>query len=200
MFYAVHQRTVRLLLTLVSVAALGAGTTPPDKRVSAVHEDSGVPATFREQLKEYVALHRKLEATLPKLGKNATPQEIDKNQRALAALVQAARTEAKQGAFFTHEMQAYVREAMNSVFAGPEGKTLKASIMDENPGIPERLTVNERYPDDVPLSTMPPEVLSALPKLEEDMEFRFVGDYFVLLDAHAHLIVDFMDDVLPEQP
>ena len=36
------------------------------------------------------------------------------------------------------------------------------SIMDENPvGI--KVTVNMRYPDEVPLSTMPPDLLAALP-------------------------------------
>jgi hypothetical protein len=44
---------------------------------------------------------------------------------------------------------------------------------------------------------MPPPVLEPLPKLEEDLEYRFVGERLVLVDAHAHLIVDFTEDVLP---
>jgi hypothetical protein len=40
-------------------------------------------------------------------------------------------------------------------------------------------------------------VLKALPKLEEDLEYRFIGERLVLMDAHAHIIVDFTDDVLP---
>jgi hypothetical protein len=44
---------------------------------------------------------------------------------------------------------------------------------------------------------MPPQVLKALPKLEEDLEYRFIGERLVLMDAHAHIIVDFTDDVLP---
>ena len=67
--------------------------------------------------------------------------------------------------------------------------------MDENPGVPT-LRVNDRYPDAIPLSTMPPQVLKALPPLEEDLEYRFVGERLVLMDAHAHIIVDFTDDVL----
>jgi hypothetical protein len=70
------------------------------------------------------------------------------------------------------------------------------SIMDENP-VGLKITVNMRYPDQVPLSTMPPDLLAALPKLPEEFEFRFVGDRFILLDKHAHLIVDFVDNVLP---
>ena len=84
-----------------------------------------------------------------------------------------------------------------TVFGGPEGRQLKASIMDENPvGI--KLTVNGRYPDTVPLSTVPPEVLQTLPQLAEDMEYRFIGDRLILLDTHAHVIADFIEDALPK--
>jgi hypothetical protein len=93
-------------------------------------------------------------------------------------------------------MQALVKRILGSVLGGADGKTIKASIMDENPGVPN-LSVNDRYPDAIPLSTMPPQVLKALPKLEEELEYRFVGERLVLMDAHAHIIVDFTDDVLP---
>ena len=36
--------------------------------------------------------------------------------------------------------------------------------------------INGPYPDAIPLSTMPPQMLSALPKLPEELEYRFVGD------------------------
>ena len=64
---------------------------------------------------------------------------------------------------------------MAKVFGGPDGAALKASIMDENPGVPN-LKVNGRYPDRCRVSTIPPQVLQGLPKLPEEMEFRFVGN------------------------
>ena len=45
---------------------------------------------------------------------------------------------------------------------------------------------------------MPPEILDALPDLEEDMEYRFIGDRLILLDTHAHVVADFIDDALPK--
>ena len=56
--------------------------------------------------------------------------------------------------------------------------------MDENPVDPValKLTVNGRYPDTVPLTTIPPQVLQTLPKLTEDLEYRFIGDWLILLD------------------
>jgi len=37
-----------------------------------------------------------------------------------------------------------------------------------------------------------------MPKLSEDLEYRFVGDWLILLDVHAHVIADFIEDVLPK--
>jgi hypothetical protein len=69
--------------------------------------------------------------------------------------------------------------------------------MDENP-VGVKVTVNGRYPDNVPISTVPPQVLQSLPRLSEDMEYRFVGDNLILLDAHAHIIADFIGEALPK--
>jgi len=52
--------------------------------------------------------------------------------------------------------------------------------------------VNGRYPDDVPVSTMPPQVLVALSKLPEELEYRFIQNNLILFDPHSHLIVDYM--------
>ena len=148
------------------------------------------------RLKEYVELHSKLERTLPKLPDDATPQQIDRNQRQLEQLVRDARRTAKQGDLFTPEARPVIKRLLATVFGGPEGKQLKDSIMDENP-VGVRVTVNGRYPDTVPVSTVPPQVLQTLPKLSEDMEYRFIGDRLILLDAHAHVIADFIDHALP---
>jgi len=188
-----------LLLVLAGGRLLAATTTPPpppEHKPPGTGPYAAETAGFEEHLKTYLDLHRKLEATLTRVPRNATPQQLDQRQRALGKLIQSARSGAKQGELFDHDMQKFVRVALGKVFGGPDGKELKASIMDENPGLP-KLAVNDRYPDEVPLSTMPPQVLERLPKLPEDMEYRFVGDYFVLYDAHSHLIVDLMDDVLP---
>jgi hypothetical protein len=49
----------------------------------------------------------------------------------------------------------------------------------------------------VPVSSMPPEILKALPKLDETLEFRFVGRHLILMDVPAHLIVDIVDNAMP---
>jgi len=157
-------------------------------------------ATMNDRLREYVDLHTKIERSMPKLPKDASPQQIDKNQRDLEERVRAARAAAQPGDIFTPEARPVIRRLLASVFGGPDGKQLKASIMDENQAAPSaaKLTINSRYPDTVPLTTVPPQVLQTLPKLTEDLEYRFIGDSLILLDAHAHLIADYIESVLPK--
>jgi hypothetical protein len=182
------------ILSHVVIVATLTGAYAAEARPARVSE-SQIAETFEARLKEYMALHRKLEATLPKLPKRATPEQVDKSQRALSDLIKAARRDAKPGEFFTPGMQALVKRVLARVLNGPDGKTVKASIMDENPGVP-KLVINERYPSSIPLSTMPPEVLAPLPKLNRELEYRFVGRRLVLLDTEADIILDFIDDVL----
>jgi hypothetical protein len=202
---------VSVLASVLSAAACSGDVPPPPEATSESPdaapptervvgplsaEDAAAMATMNDRLKEYVELHQKVESALPKLPDDATPQQIDRNQRVFERKIREARAGAKPGDIFTAEAQPVIKRLLAEVFDGPDGKQLKASIMDENPvGI--RLTVNGRYPDAVPISTVPPQVLQTLPKLTEDMEYRFIGDALILLDTHAHVVADFIENALP---
>jgi hypothetical protein len=172
----------------------------PCARVAAaqqrVNPDAKVLADFQKRVQDYVALHKKLEASLPDLPEEATPQQIDQHQRGLGKLMQQARANARPGDLLTPAMQQQVRHLMRQVFQGTKGKQLLGTIFDENP-VDVTVQVNGRYPDTVPLSTVPPQVLQNLPTLPEDLEYRFVGRRLILLDTHAHTIADYMDRALP---
>lgn len=171
---------------------------PPTERVVGPlsEADAAALASMNDRLEQYVDAHKKLEEGLPKMSKEATPEEIDKHQRAFEAKVREARKDARQGDIFGPEAQPVIKRLLASVFAGPEGKELIASILDENPA-GMKLSVNMRYPDSVPISTVPPEVLQTLPRLSEDMEYRFIGRHLILLDSHAHVVADFIPDAIP---
>jgi hypothetical protein len=154
-------------------------------------------ADFREEVEEYVELHKKLAATLPGVPKEATPLQLDQRQRALAALIQAARKGAAPGDIFERDSRPVIRKLLVGIFGTPDGKTLRATIADENPGQAVKLQVNGRYPDAIPVSSMPPQVLQALPPLPKEVEYRFIGSTLILLDVQAHIIVDFMTGALP---
>lgn len=173
-------------------------TAPPTERVVGPLSgaDAAALATMSDGLEKYVALHNRIEATLPKVAGDATPKDHDTVQRQFERQLREARAGAKQGDLFTPQAQPVIKRLIAAVFEGPAGQKLKASIMDENP-IGVKVAVNARYPDEVPISTMPPPVLQTLPKLTEGLEYRFVSDDLIILDVHAHVIADFIDNVLP---
>jgi hypothetical protein len=152
-------------------------------------------AEFQKRIEEYVSLHKKLEDTLPKLPTEATPQQVDQNQRALERLIVQARPDAKPGDLFTPAMQTFVRSLLADVFKGQQGARAKEAVFDEPH--PVRPVINKRYPDEVPLSTMPPRVLQSLPKLPDELEYRFVNDDLILMDVHAHIILDYVLNAMP---
>lgn len=172
---------------------------PATKRVVGPlsEADAAALGTMNDRFKAYLEQHKKVEETLPPLPKDATPTQIDQNQRAFEARLREERKGAKPGDIFTPEAQPVIKRLLAAVFDGPEGKQMLSSILDENP-VGMKMSVNMRYPDTVPISTMPPEVLQTLPKLTEDMEYRFVGRHLILLDAHAHIIADYIENAIPQ--
>jgi hypothetical protein len=158
---------------------------------SLVSADSGTVSDFERRVNDFIQLRDTLDRDVSKVPDQATPIQIDKHQRELGVAVARSRTQAKQGDIFIPGMQAYIRGVVKRVLGGPEGPRIKASLMDENPMNVE-LSINGRYPDTIPMSTMPPDMLAALPPLGKDLEYRFVGNRLVLLDLQSHLIIDFV--------
>lgn len=174
---------------------------PPTERVVGplTPEEASALGTMNDRLKQYVDLHLKVEKGLPDVPNDATPQQIDRRQRELQRRMAEARASAKPGDLFTPEARPVILRLLKTVFSGPEGGQLKASVMDENPTdlASYRLRVNARYPDNVPVTTVPVDVLQTLPKLTEDLEYRFIGDALILLDVHAHTIADYIEHAIP---
>jgi hypothetical protein len=156
-------------------------------------------ATMNDRVKQYLEMRSKIAQSLPKLPKDPTPEQIDQNQRALQKLVQDARKTAKPGDIFTPEATPVIKRLLASIFGGLGGKELRASIMPHDPLTAAELkrTANAPYPDTVPLSPVPPQVLQTLPNLTEKLEYRFIGDALILLDVDANVIADFIEDVIP---
>ena len=89
-------------------------TAPPTERVVGPLSpaDAQALSTMNDRLGEYIDLHSKLERSLPKLPKDATPQQIDKNQRAFEALVRKARATAKPGDIFPPEARPVIKRLL----------------------------------------------------------------------------------------
>jgi hypothetical protein len=190
--FAASAASLAPALWLVSV--LGGSAADQKPRVNA---DAALSVEFLNGVQQYVELHRKLESTLPPRQEQATPAEVQAHETALADLIARARARAEQGDLLPQHIRAYLRRQIGRAIAGPEGRALRESIMEDNPA-QVRLRVNSRYPDGIPRTTMPPPILGALPKLPEHLEYRFIGPRLVLLDSHAQLVVDYMDGALPK--
>ena len=180
---------------LCVMSLLAAGRTQDDK--PRVNADSALSVEFLKGVQQYVALHKQLEATLPPRPEHATPAEIDAHEQALARLIIQARSGAKQGDLLPQKVRAYLRRQIGAVLRGPDGAIIRQSIMEDNPG-KVRLRCNARYPEGLPITTMPAPILGALPKLPDHVEYRFVSDRLVLLDIHSQLVMDYMTDALPQ--
>jgi hypothetical protein len=184
-------------LLVAGAVALSLARPAAAQEKERVNPNAKALAEFQEEIKDYVELHRKLEATLPGVPKEATPLQLDQQERALAALIQTARKGKGPGAIFERDTRPVLRKLLYGVFTGPDGQRLRRAIFEENPGEAVKLQVNGRYPDSIPFSTIPPQVLRLLPPLPVELEYRFIGSTLILLDAHAHIIVDYMTGAVP---
>jgi hypothetical protein len=179
------------------IAALAAPAITPQAAAPRVNPNAKAIAEFQKEVAEYVGLHRELKATLPKLPKEATPAAVDEHQRALGRLIQQARKNEGVGHIFTRDARPVLRRLLYGLFTGPNGKSLHEAVMEENPGETVKLVVNGRYPDTFPLSSVPPQILKALPALPEELEYRFIQTSLIILDVDAHIIVDYLTGAVP---
>jgi hypothetical protein len=160
-----------------------------------VNTDAQVLQEFKARIDAYMELHDRLEKKGPKLEETNDPAKIKASQDALAAQIRAARKDAKAGDIFTPEVRALVRRLMSPETKGADGAKTKQAVREDAPtAVP--LKVNAVYPESQPLPTVPPNLLAALPKLPEDLEYRIVGRNLILRDVHANLIVDFVPNAI----
>ena len=76
------------------------------------------------------------------------------------------------------------------------GKRIQASLHHAEP-VQLHLRVNDSYPADVPLQSTPPSLLTNLPPLPKEIEYRVAGHDLILLDAKANLVVDLIENAIP---
>ena len=182
-----HRLTAVCLLALLGLA--GTGAAPPPQNT-----EREILQRFQQQIDEYMEIHRRFEKDLPPV-KPQNPAEVSASQKALAAKIRLERKNPVPGAIFTPVTRTIFRRRLQAQLTGPDGAAIRQLLTADTPrSFP--LRVNAEYPRGWPLSSVPPAVLAALPKLPDDLEYRFVGRDMILLDVHANLIVDFIKDAI----
>ena len=182
-------RAIALMVSCASIGYAQAPTTDdrPDDPVFRAQAWGLIAADFSERVSNYVELRSNLGKGLPELTLTDDPGEIWRAQRALANRIRVARAGARQGDIFTSTISAEFRNVL-LVETNPATMT---AIMDENPGDLTR-RINRAYPTGQPLTSMPAGILAALPRLPDDLQYRFLGLALILIDTRTNLILDRM--------
>ena len=183
-----HSSLVIAVMILVgSVGYAQAPTPSPDADVPTfrVQVWGDIAADFSARIWRYSELRSELEKGLPGLTVTEDPREIRRAQHALARRIRVARDDARQGDIFTAAIGVEFREVLRLEMDAATW----AAIMDDNPGEFSN-RINGTYPGKRPLSTVPPNILARLPRLPEDVEYRFLGRHLILHDTRANLILD----------
>src|SRR5215210_450053 len=166
-------------------------------RVSLSAAERQTASTFEQRVREYVDMRERLEERLPKLSKDARPEEIERHKRDFQELVRSARTGAKPGDIFTPEAVALIRAIISDEYKGRERAELREEILveAETKAVPAR--VNYPYPETQELLEMPATLLLRLPQLPKQVKYRFVRNNLFLVDRENALILDIMPEVFP---
>ena len=153
--------------------------------------------TFSDRVQAYVKMQKTLDASLPTLKPTKDAAQIVEHQHALARKIAEARRDARQGDIFAHEVTERFRKIIRKAFKGPEGRLARRTI---RPGSPSKLIVlhvNDVVPEEMPLTTTPPALLSRLPELPPELAYRIIGHDLTLQDTKARLVVDLIPNAIP---
>ncbi len=164
--------------------AFGAPQTPADPPSPAFEE-------FTQRVQDYLRVRKGL-PSLPRRKNTKQRQEIVARQVALAQKIREARPNAKQGDIFTSEISTQFKRVIGSKLHGANAPAVRKTIRQGEPLINASLSVNAGYPDRLPLTTVPPTLLLALPQLPQEVAYRIVGHFFVLEDIEARIVIDFI--------
>jgi hypothetical protein len=185
---------------LMAFASLGHAQTPkPNEAREApdftVQVWGQVLADFNTRVSSYFELRSRLEEGLPVATTTNDPAQIRRAERALARRIRAARHGAKQGEIFTPVISVEFRKALLHEI----DRDTREIVMDDNPGAFSH-AINGTYPKRKPLSTVPVNILAALPRLPDDIEYRFLGRHLILYDTRANVILDRIPRAIPGHP
>jgi hypothetical protein len=190
----------RKLICLVAIGALliaapiGAGQAPTGTAGEKVNPNAATIKGFLDRTNDYIALQKKVDDGLPKLSGDEDPSKIEAHQAAMAARIKIARANAKPGDLFG-DITPMVKSVIRDDAHLRKLRDARAA-MEEVPKF-DPPKINAAYPEKLPLATVPPLILDALPRLPEGLEYRFMGNDLILRDTKANLIADFINGAVP---
>jgi hypothetical protein len=181
---------IKFLVPAILCAIICARLTP-----AAEDADSAIVRDFEKRVSAYLQLRKSIESSLPPLKTTRSPEKISSQEHELAHRIREARKSARPGDIFTPEISADIRQLVAAEMQS-SGKRIEASLHHAEP-VQLRLGVNDSYPANVPLQSTPPSILTNLPPLPKEVEYRVAGHDLILLDVKANLVIDLIEGVIP---
>jgi hypothetical protein len=150
---------------------------------------------FQQRLTAYLKLREELSERLKPLSTTASAADLTARQDALAAALRAARKNARAGDLIPPSVADQIVKVCTEDFhfRNPE---VKRAALREVPNAP-RPAINRTYPENEALATVPPLLLSKLPILPDNLQYRFFGRHIVILDGDTQIIIDYVANVVP---
>jgi hypothetical protein len=180
---------VASLVTIAAAAQAPVRTRPPVNTQAAGLQD------FEARLEGYLKLRASLLQNMKPLATTPIATELSARQTAIATALKKARAAAMPGDLVPAAVAAQIAATIREDFTRRSAADERATF-SEVPAV-LRPVINQTYPADAALPTVPPLLLMNLPRLPDNLQYRFYGRHLLLLDGDAHVIVDYIADALP---
>jgi len=179
---------------IVMVAVQTAPAKPAAR--TAPNPQAAAQADFQKRTLAYIELRESLAKKLEPLSPTASASDLQARQQALAAALRTARASAQQGDLIPTPVQEQIRETVKSDLRRREPAAKRATLEEVPQGpLPG---INKTYPEQAALPTIPPLLLASLPRLPDNLQYRFFGRHLVILDGDTEIVVDYVRDCLPQ--
>lgn len=182
-------------VSLVTAMLAGAAHTAAAAQKQAVNPTAAAQADFQTRLDQYIKLRQELAGKLKPLSPTASAAELASRQESLAAALRDVRKNAKQGDLIPPAVAAQIKRIVVNDFRRRNPSTKRAVFEEVPTGV--RPAVNKLLPDTAALATIPPLLLNELPRLPDNLQYRFIGHDIVLLDGDTRLIMDYISNAVP---
>ena len=152
---------------------------------------------FKKRVDAYLALRNEITKKYPEVKETGDPAKIHQREKNLGKAIALARANAKAGDVFGPEMSHYLRKILLDDWNSRSPADRKAILAELPPGLV--LKVNQPYPGNLPLASVPSKLLAQLPTIPEELEYRLIDRRVLLRDRDANLIVDVLVGTEPKR-
>ena len=153
---------------------------------------------FHRAVTKYLAVQADLRVEIGDMVPNSTAVEVNAASDMLAAAVLRARPKARRGDFFNPAVSRTITRRIADASRAGALRPVIAQIDDERPTVGQP-RVHLRFPSTSEMATMPSSLLAVLPRLPDELEYRIIGEFLVLRDVRAALILDYIARAVPRR-